>query len=164
MRKNILTITVFLAFTLTTFAQKSYYYPGMTSKTGGLSKFNHGKYTPSYKPTYEYLPPNLSQPNFARYGYTKGYFQNGKYRYFGSGYISYKEKEKLKAIDRRYSPRITRIKNEINMNNSVISSEIYQLYPKYLTIETALANKFRAEIELKMIETMREMDIKRLIR
>lgn len=164
MTKKVL-IILFIISISTVFA-KSYYYPGITSKTGGLGKFDPGKsFNPTYqyRSTYKYWPPNLSSPNFARYGYTKSFLQNGQYKYFGKGYMSYAEREKLKAIERRYSPRITRLENKLKMDNSIITSEIYQMYPNYIEIENAVDSKFRTEIELKMLETMKEIDIKRLL-
>lgn len=158
-------IILFVVSISTVFA-KSYYYPGITSKSGGLKTFQPGKsFNPAYqyRSTYKYGVQDLSKPNFARYGYTKSFYLNGQYKYFGPGYMSYSEREKLKAIERRYSPRIKILENKLNMDNSIITSEIYQMYPNYIEIENAIDSKFRTEIELKMIETMREIDIKRLL-
>lgn len=142
---------IFLISAINLFSQ--YYY-------GGSPK-NIKPFTPNSK-SYLYSPNyDLLKPNFAKAGYSKTYYKNGRFYSFGSGYMSYAEREKLKAIDGRYSPRIRALENQIKINNSAIKSQIYQKNPNNNAINNAINDNFRIEMQIRMAETLRNLDIQR---
>ncbi|EKV57711.1 hypothetical protein A966_03925 [Brachyspira hampsonii 30446] len=111
-------------------------------------------------PLYPYKN-DLSKPRFANPGYTKSYYRNGRFHYFGSGYMSYWDRQKLRDIDGRYSPRYRMLENQMRINNSTIKSQIHQRNPNNNVVNSAVNDNFRIEMEMQMIRTLRELDINR---
>ncbi|TVL60578.1 hypothetical protein [Brachyspira hyodysenteriae] len=111
-------------------------------------------------PVYPYKN-DLSTPRFSNPGYTKTYYRNGRFYQFGSGYMSYWDRQKLRDIDGRYSPRYRMLENQMRVNNSTIKSQIYQRNPNNNVINSAVNDNFRIEMEMQMIRTLRELDINR---
>lgn len=114
-------------------------------------------------PVYPYKN-DLYTPRYANPGYTKSYYRNGQFHYFGRGYMSYMEREKLKAIEGRYSPRYRMLENQIIINNSAVKSQMNSKYPDNNIINNAVNDNFRIEMEMQMIRTLRELDINRNFR
>lgn len=75
--------------------------------------------------------------------------------------MTYQEREKLKAIDGRYSPRIRMLEDRMRLNNSKILSEIYQKSPNNNSVNSAVNDNFRIQMQIQMIETLRNLDIDR---
>ena len=71
------------------------------------------------------------------------------------------EREKLKAIDGRYSPRYRMLENQMKVNNSRIKSQIYQRNPNDNAVNSAVNDNFRIQMEMQMIRTLRELDLNR---
>ena len=111
-------------------------------------------------PVYPYKN-DLSTPRFSNPGYTKTYYRNGRFYRFGSGYMSYWDRQKLRDIDGRYSPRYRMLENQMRVNNSTIKSQMYQRNPNNNAINSAVNDNFRIEMEMQMIRTLRELDINR---
>ncbi|MEI0603039.1 hypothetical protein R4K55_02365 [Brachyspira alvinipulli] len=149
-------LSLFLILSITAFSQ--YYYapkPGV----GNVKPFVPANRR-SAIPVYPYKN-DLTTPRFANPGYTKTYYRNGRFHYFGSGYMSYMEREKLRAIDGRYSPRYRMLENQMRVNNSRIKSQIYQRNPNNNVINSAVNDNFRIQMEMQMIRTLRELDLNR---
>ena len=152
-------LLLFLSITSLAFSQY-YYTPGV--KTGNVKPFVPPR-TKSAIPLYPYKN-DLTTPRFSNPGYTKSYYRNGRFHYFGSGYMSYSERQKLKAIDGRYSPRYRMLENQMRLNNSAIKSQIYQKNPNNNAVNSAVNDNFRIQMEMQMIRTLRELDINRHFR
>ena len=75
--------------------------------------------------------------------------------------MSYMERQKLRAIDGRYSPRYRMLENQMRVNNSAIKSQMHQKNPNNNAINSAVNDNFRIEMEMQMIRTLRELDIDR---
>ena len=114
-------------------------------------------------PVYPYKN-DLSTPRFSNPGYTKTYYRNGRFYKFGSGYMSYWDRQKLRDIDGRYSPRYRMLENQMRVNNSTIKSQMHQRNPNNNAINSAVNDNFRIEMEMQMIRTLRELDINRNFR
>ena len=114
-------------------------------------------------PVYPYKN-DLSTPRFSNPGYTKTYYRNGRFYKFGSGYMSYWDRQKLRDIDGRYSPRYRMLENQMRVNNSTIKSQMHQRNPNNNAINSAVNDNFRIEMEMQMIRILRELDINRNFR
>ena len=148
-----------LLFIVYTSAFSQYYYTP-ASKIGNVEPFMHTK---SKLPLY--APKNdLTIPKFSFSGYTKTYYKNGKFNYFGNGYMSYMDRQKLKAINGRYSKRYKILENQMHINNSKIKSQMYEKNPNKNIINSAVNDNFRIEMEMQIIRTLRELDINRSFR
>lgn len=148
-------------FTISIIAFSQYYY-SPTLKIGNVKPFASPKMKaaiPLYNPKNDFTASRFANP-----GYTKSYYRNGRFHYFGSGYMSYRERQKLKAIDGRYSPRYRMLENQIRINNSTIKSQIYQKNLNNNAVNSAVNDNFRIEMEMQMIRTLRELDINRNFR
>ena len=66
--------------------------------------------------------------------------------------MTYQEREKLKAIDGRYSPRIRMLEDKMRVNNSKILSEIYQKSPNNNAVNSAVNDNFRIQMQIQMMK------------
>lgn len=148
-------------FSIVSIAFSQYYY-SPTPRVGNVKPFVPPR-TKTTIPLYTYKN-DLTSPRYSNPGYTKSYYRNGRFHYFGNGYMSYRERQKLKEIDGRYSPRYRMLENEMRLNNSAIKSQIYQRNPNNNVINSAINDNFRIEMEMQMIRTLRELDINRHFR
>ena len=78
--------------------------------------------------------------------------------------MSYWDRQKLRDIDGRYSPRYRMLENQMRVNNSTIKSQMHQRNPNNNAINSAVNDNFRIEMEMQMIRTLRELDINRNFR
>ncbi|WP_295154242.1 hypothetical protein [uncultured Brachyspira sp.] len=152
-------LLMFLSIVSIAFSQ---YYYSPAPRVGNIKPF----IPPSTKTTIPLYPykNDLTAPRYSNPGYTKSYYRNGRFHYFGNGYMSYRERQKLKAIDGRYSPRYRMLENQIRINNSAIKPEMNQKNPNDNIINNAVNDNFRIEMEMQMIRTLRELDINRHFR
>lgn len=150
---------IFLIFlTVASLAFSQYRY-SPTPRVGNVRPFIP-QTTKNAIPVYPYKN-DLSTPRFSNPGYTKTYYRNGRFYMFGSGYMSYWDRQKLRDIDGRYSPRYRMLENQMRVNNSTIKSQMYQRNPNNNVINSAVNDNFRIEMEMQMIRTLRELDINR---
>ncbi|MEI0606704.1 hypothetical protein R4K48_07040 [Brachyspira pulli] len=149
---------LFILLSVSAMAFSQYYY-SPTPKVGNVKPFIAPK-TRTAIPVYPYKN-DLTTPRYGNSGYTKSYYRNGRFHYFGSGYMSYMERQKLRAIDGRYSPRYRMLENQMRVNNSAIKSQMHQKNPNNNAINSAVNDNFRIEMEMQMIRTLRELDINR---
>ena len=153
---------IFLIFlTVASLAFSQYRY-SPTPRVGNVRPFIP-QTTKNAIPVYPYKN-DLSTPRFSNPGYTKTYYRNGRFYRFGSGYMSYWDRQKLRDIDGRYSPRYRMLENQMRLNNSAIKSQIYQKNPNNNAVNSAVNDNFRIQMEMQMIRTLRELDINRHFR
>ena len=153
---------IFLIFlTVASLAFSQYRY-SPTPRVGNVRPFIP-QTTKNAIPVYPYKN-DLSTPIFSNPVYTKTYYRNGRFYRFGSGYMSYWDRQKLRDIDGRYSPRYRMLENQMRVNNSTIKSQMYQRNPNNNAINSAVNDNFRIEMEMQMIRTLRELDINRNFR
>ena len=150
---------IFLAAASLAFSQYRY---SPTPRVGNVRPFIP-QTTKNAIPVYPYKN-DLSTPRFSNPGYTKTYYRNGRFYRFGSGYMSYWDRQKLRDIDGRYSPRYRMLENQMRVNNSTIKSQMHQRNPNNNAINSAVNDNFRIEMEMQMIRTLRELDINRNFR
>ena len=150
---------IFLAAASLAFSQYRY---SPTPRVGNVKPFIPST-AKNAIPVYPYKN-DLSTPRFSNPGYTKTYYRNGRFYKFGSGYMSYWDRQKLRDIDGRYSPRYRMLENQMRVNNSTIKSQMHQRNPNNNAINSAVNDNFRIEMEMQMIRTLRELDINRNFR
>ena len=150
---------IFLAAASLAFSQYRY---SPTPRVGNVKPFIPST-AKNAIPVYPYKN-DLSTPRFSNPGYTKTYYRNGRFYRFGSGYMSYWDRQKLRDIDGRYSPRYRMLENQMRVNNSTIKSQMHQRNPNNNAINSAVNDNFRIEMEMQMIRTLRELDINRNFR
>lgn len=75
--------------------------------------------------------------------------------------MSYRDRQKLEAINGRYSPRYRMLENQMKINNSTIKAQINQKNPNNNAVNSAVNDNFRIQMEMQMIRTLRELDINR---
>ena len=75
--------------------------------------------------------------------------------------MSYRDRQKLEAINGRYSPRYRMLENQMKINNSTIKAQINQKNPNNNAVNSAVNDNFRIQMEMQMIRTLRELDIDR---
>ncbi|AEM21205.1 hypothetical protein Bint_0576 [Brachyspira intermedia PWS/A] len=150
---------IFLIFLVAASLAFSQYRYSPTPRVGNVKPFIPST-AKNAIPVYPYKN-DLSTPRFSNPGYTKTYYRNGRFYKFGSGYMSYWDRQKLRDIDGRYSPRYRMLENQMRVNNSTIKSQMHQRNPNNNAINSAVNDNFRIEMEMQMIRTLRELDINR---
>lgn len=149
---------LFIFLSIASLAFSQYYY-SPAPRVGNVKPYVPPR-AKSAIPLYPYKN-DLTTPRFANPGYTKSYYRNGRFHYFGSGYMSYRDRQKLEAINGRYSPRYRMLENQMKINNSTIKSQINQKNPNNNTVNSAVNDNFRIQMEMQMIRTLRELDLNR---
>ena len=144
---------IFFILSINLFSQ---YHYSPTPRVGNVKPLIPNQRIPLYQPRYD-----LYNQRYKNYGYTKTYYRNGRFYKFGNGNMTYQEREKLKAIDGRYSPRIRMLEDKMRVNNSKILSEIYQKSPNNNAVNSAVNDNFRIQMQIQMMETLRNLEIDR---